>query len=184
MTATPGQAPIGPGRAAWLKSVELWGPGHAATFDDLPDLERGQWALIAQAGMDGSEYVRELERRAAREPHAAPAVNDCPIAVVLADGMHDCTLTAGHGGDHDFADEVSGAQEPHAAPGLAEQLRLVQADLADAEAEIGRWPRCPAGCRCRIGTEDADALECGCDGPCTTGWEFPPAPSSQSGDIQ
>lgn len=68
----PKAAPVGPGRAAWLKSVELWGPGHAATFDDLPDLERGQWASIVQAGMDGSEYVRELERRAAQEPHAAP----------------------------------------------------------------------------------------------------------------
>lgn len=70
----PKPAPVGPGRAAWLKSVELWGPGHAATFDDLPDLERGQWASIAQAGMDGSEYVRELERRAAQEPHAAPGL--------------------------------------------------------------------------------------------------------------
>jgi hypothetical protein len=68
----PKPVPAGPGRAAWLKSVELWGPGHAATFDDLPDLERGQWASIVQAGMDGSEYVRELERRAAQEPHAAP----------------------------------------------------------------------------------------------------------------
>lgn len=46
---------------------------------------------------------------AAQEAHAARAADDCPIAVVLADGMHDCTLTAGHGGDHDFADEVSGA---------------------------------------------------------------------------
>jgi hypothetical protein len=26
---------------------------------------------------------------------------------------------------------------------------------------------CPEGCGCRLGTEDADARECGCDGPCT-----------------
>ena len=32
--------------------------------------------------------------------------------------MHDCTLTAGHGGGHDFADEASGAELPHAAPDL------------------------------------------------------------------
>jgi hypothetical protein len=57
---------------------------------------------------------------------------------------------------------------------MTENVRL-RKDLADAEAEIGRWPRCPAGCPCRVGTDDADALECGCDGPCTTGWDAPRA---------
>jgi hypothetical protein len=28
---------------------------------------------------------------------------------------------------------------------------------------------CEGGCGCRYGTEDADARECGCDGPCTEG---------------
>jgi hypothetical protein len=28
---------------------------------------------------------------------------------------------------------------------------------------------CPEGCGCRVGTEDADRFECGCDGPCTEG---------------
>lgn len=27
-------------------------------------------------------------------------------------------------------------------------------------------PLCPGGCGCRLGTEDADARECGCDGGC------------------
>lgn len=27
--------------------------------------------------------------------------------------------------------------------------------------------RCPVGCGCRLGTDDADRRECGCDGPCT-----------------
>jgi hypothetical protein len=67
------------------------------------------------------------------------------------------------------------------ADAMTENVRL-RKDLADAEAEIGRWPRCPAGCRCRVGTDDADALECGCDGPCTTGWDAPqPAPELQAG---
>jgi hypothetical protein len=26
---------------------------------------------------------------------------------------------------------------------------------------------CPAGCGCKLGTDDADRNECGCDGPCT-----------------
>lgn len=58
-------------------------------------------------------------------------------------------------------------------PEASRELVMLRADLADAEAEILRWPRCPAGCRCRVGTSDADALECGCDGPCTTGWDAP-----------
>ena len=29
-------------------------------------------------------------------------------------------------------------------------------------------PKCPEGCGCRLGTGDADARECGCDGPCCT----------------
>lgn len=36
--------------------------------------------------------------------------------------------------------------------------------------EAGHQPEpvemCPAGCGCRLGTEDADARECACDGPC------------------
>jgi hypothetical protein len=26
--------------------------------------------------------------------------------------------------------------------------------------------RCPGGCECRVGTDDADRLDCGCDGGC------------------
>jgi hypothetical protein len=39
--------------------------------------------------------------------------------------------------------------------------------LADAAAIAASWPRCPDGCGCRLGTEDPEAAECGCDGPCT-----------------
>lgn len=28
--------------------------------------------------------------------------------------------------------------------------------------------RCEHGCGCRYGTDDPDALDCACDGPCTT----------------
>lgn len=37
---------------------------------------------------------------------------------------------------------------------------------AATDADL-RWPCCPDGCGCRIGTDDADGRECGCDGPCT-----------------
>jgi hypothetical protein len=30
-------------------------------------------------------------------------------------------------------------------------------------------PPCPEGCGCRLGADDADRRECGCDGPCTGG---------------
>lgn len=74
--------PMGPGQAAWLKSVELWGPGHAATWDDLSAYERRQWSLIANAGIAGSEYVRGLEalaRAAASMP--APELPDDDVHV-------------------------------------------------------------------------------------------------------
>ncbi len=36
--------------------------------------------------------------------------------------------------------------------------------LESEEAEEEEW--CPERCGCRLGTEDADIHECGCDGPC------------------
>lgn len=35
-----------------------------------------------------------------------------------------------------------------------------------AVAAAGGWPLCPNGCGCRLGTEDADARDCACDGLC------------------
>jgi len=75
--------------------------------------------------------------------------------------------------------EALAAQEPHA----ADELDALRADLADAEAEMGRWPRCSSGCRCRVGTEDADVNECGCDGPCTSGWEPQSATGLTAGSV-
>jgi hypothetical protein len=76
------------------------------------------------------------------------------------------------------------AAQPQPAPGIplrsdAETAAMLRAELDEAEAELRRWmrrwPRCPSGCNCRIGIpEDADANECGCDGPCNGGPQ--PAP--------
>lgn len=64
---------------------------------------------------------------------------------------------------------VVAAQE-RPAPGDARELAMLRADLADAEAQLVKWPKCPAGCSCRLGIEDdADRNECGCDGPCNGG---------------
>lgn len=40
--------------------------------------------------------------------------------------------------------------------------------LSEAVSEYRResGSPCPAGCGCRLGTDDADARECGCDGGC------------------
>lgn len=71
-------------------------------------------------------------------------------------------------------------RQPQPAPGIplrsdAETAAMLRADLADAEAQLARWPRCPAGCNCRIGIDDdPDRNECGCDGPCNGGEQ--PAP--------
>lgn len=43
--------------------------------------------------------------------------------------------------------------------------------MTPAEPEM-----CPDGCGCRLGTEDADARECGCDGPCCGGDDYADEP--------
>jgi len=35
-----------------------------------------------------------------------------------------------------------------------------------AVAASGGWPLCPNGCGCRLGSEDAEAADCACDGLC------------------
>jgi len=64
----------------------------------------------------------------------------------------------------------SGGLGPNDAPweSLTDRDRQVWDDAADAACNADpRWPRCPDGCGCRIGTDDADSRDCGCDGPCT-----------------
>jgi len=39
------------------------------------------------------------------------------------------------------------------------------AALARCEEETGLMP-CPMGCGCRVGSADADAADCACNGPC------------------
>jgi len=62
---------------------------------------------------------------------------------------------------------------------LAAQAAKVARERDEAEDEVREllrtWPRCPAGCNCRIGVaDDPDRNECGCDGPCNG--EPQPAP--------
>ena len=92
-------------------------------------------------------------------------------------------IDAYHAGWRRFRDLAAAAieREPQAAlRSDAETAELLRADLADAEAQLARWPRCPEGCGCRLGTEDADARECACDGPCCMECRengYPDAPS-------
>jgi hypothetical protein len=70
-----------------------------------------------------------------------------------------------------YAQAATAAQQPQPAGEVA----MLRADLADYEALLAKWPKCPAGCSCRLGLpEDADANECGCNGPCNGGEQ--PAP--------
>lgn len=62
------------------------------------------------------------------------------------------------------------AAEAAALRQLAKLATWIASELehrAALSAEPARY--CPEGCGCRYGTEDADARECGCDGPCTEG---------------
>lgn len=55
-------------------------------------------------------------------------------------------------------------------PGLHCDIDGADYEVTEAEYAVtrdGRAPAmCPAGCGCRLWTEDADARDCGCDGPC------------------
>lgn len=42
-------------------------------------------------------------------------------------------------------------------------LAILDAERARPAIDVAR---CPAGCGCRLWSEDADAADCGCDGPC------------------
>jgi hypothetical protein len=68
--ATPGQA----ARAKFLEGSHRtadWMP--ATSWEKLPPWLRGQWESIAQAAIDASAYVSQLERDAATRPaQAAP----------------------------------------------------------------------------------------------------------------
>ncbi|MGH3402850.1 MAG: hypothetical protein ACRDRJ_10175 [Streptosporangiaceae bacterium] len=47
-------------------------------------------------------------------------------------------------------------------------IRDGEPDQAAYEARTPHRPHyCPDDCGCRLGTNDADRFECGCDGPCT-----------------
>lgn len=62
-----------------------------------------------------------------------------------------------------------------------DEARAENAGLtAQLALDMDRWPKCPDGCGCRLATGDADARECGCDGPCTMECRengYPDAPS-------
>ena len=38
--------------------------------------------------------------------------------------------------------------------------------MSTTETTAPENPPCPGGCGCRLGTDDADRFECGCDGGC------------------
>lgn len=128
-------------------------PGHAAyeTFRRLfPGEDWGPWELI---GGTDEENQPGWERIA----QAAVDAASVPSLILKFDGK----LT------EEQVTEIRAALDRAVKPKPAPELAMLRADLADAEAQLARWPKCPAGCGCRIGTEDADARECGCDGPCT-----------------
>ena len=82
------------------------------------------------------------------------------------------------------------AQQPQPAPGIPlrsdiETVAMLRADLDDAEAQLAKWPKCPAGCSCRFGYEgDSDRNECGCDGPCNGGEQPAPELAAAMGETR
>jgi hypothetical protein len=144
------------------------------------------------------EAVAAQEPRSPEPPAMTPAVArpypGSTIVLAVREGLSDesvasavAALTAATEGEGVTVVTVRGVEalrtwQPQPAPGAllrsdAETAAMLRADLADAEAQLAKWPRCPAGCSCRAGIgDDADRNECGCDGPCNGG--EPPAPEA------
>jgi len=137
-----------PGRAFYDAASEV-----AADFTDCTDLD-----LVSGWDALDDEHQAALEAGAQR---------------VLKDGYPNTTrqladrdqlerdrvadLTASANAAASILDEIHQARR--------ENERLA-ADIGDLAAQLIAWPTCPDGCGCRLGTEDADARDCACDGPC------------------
>jgi hypothetical protein len=86
------------------EAVETWLAEQVAVYGETRE-------VAPLADEDHTRIDPMTELRAKMHPDAeivvieVPGEDDCPIAAVLPDGMHDCTLKRGHGADHDFADE-------------------------------------------------------------------------------
>jgi hypothetical protein len=141
---TPGQAAYEAGPLGWV-GRGIWPP---VPWEKLTPEDHAWWDKIARANDPWPDWALLADARQEAEKLRAENARLC---------------------------EALAAQEPPAAPGIplrsdAETCAMLRADLADCEALLARWPKCPAGCTCRIGIpEDADVGECGCDGPCNGG---------------
>lgn len=156
-------------------SLHCTGPGVPCDLC-LRETDRAMKAIDAYA-RDVAQHERAREQPAAETGTALYLSAISRLSAGLRDVRHACDR-----GDAAYAiagtaagalADVDRLRLPQSETELAAAMAVLQRDLADAEAEIARWPRCPSGCRCRVGTDDADALECGCDGPCTSGWDAP-----------
>jgi len=160
--------------------IEVWSVGRTKFTADPEFQEPMIREAIDQRG-DVADVITDYtdsERSDISYDEYARVTGDVP-GLVLFEGW----LT----GDRN-APPPTGARESHAAAGIplrsdAETATMLRADLADAEALLARWPRCPGGCRCRVGIpEDADANECGCDGPCNGDDSSGPSGQLHEGD--
>jgi hypothetical protein len=71
-----------------------------------------------------------------------------------------CTLRLCHLAARDSVTCVAKADVPLAVKGCPCTA------TAEARQETGADEMCPGGCGCRLGTDDADRRECGCDEGC------------------
>lgn len=105
----------------------------------------GEPCVMAAGVMQTMHYSRDA---APPDPAIRPAVSGPSLA--------------------DHARQLTDAyDQARPAPPSADWVRLAVAVLREVAAHPGFAEQlCPEGCGCRVGTEDADRFECGCDGPC------------------
>jgi hypothetical protein len=130
--------------------------------------------IDAEIFTDGDEAV---QARANLRAGLDGEFRDYPVSLpgfVSAAELHK-HLTEQAAIEQDVADDMSeGANEQRwrdacghwgAARALRDVLKYIDRE-AEAQQETSADEMCPGGCGCRLGTDDADRLECGCDAGC------------------
>ena len=134
-------------------------------------------AMAMSRALAGQGVPSLVEHRDMARPvvdRGGPRVIRAAVPVVQADMPAAGHVVDGPGWDEAAArafGEWADANDTIAGYGSGTSYAIddLEAAFAAGWAARGLTFMCPGGCGCRVGTLDADARECGCDGPCTDG---------------
>jgi hypothetical protein len=134
-------------------------PDYDALSDDL----RAEWEAAGAAA--GAHAIARLQQGG---PKAVPRVMQGQPP--RADGV--TTWASGTQPAPGNAEVAYEQWIEHRNPGDVGSMAGFTAGWQAAVTSASGRPLCPGGCGCRLGTDDADRRECGCDGGCCDGQDW------------